>query len=1559
MPDTYSKTFAGAVQGYELSQVAERRSRVHSPQHKDGEHKGEPKVTPTEWDMPKADPLRADLVGVAFSGGGIRSATFNLGVLQALGRLKLLTRVDYLSTVSGGGYIGGWLAAWIRRVGEPGPSRPSRPTWTSVEAVESHLDPRTERLKVNDPTAAEPEPETIHHLRAHSRYLAPRFGLFTLDAWALLAIYARNLLITWLIVAPMLLVVALFCRWVVAGFAAWPAADLAGARSPDLQTILAWLFWVFLAGLASAEAVIRGLFGRVFAAGEAARAQTPKTGGEAGRPPELAESGHLEGPPSLSTRVVRSQTFWAAGAVALLAVATLGVWLEGPAPGSWGGPSGTASRMPDEYRVPRPMDEFAAVLGGPPVAALGARSPADPGEGGARPGRVLSEFLAIPGEYFGDDIRGATLFAALGLLGGVVGALLAKDQTLSRRLLYLGLTVLFGAVFGVLFTLLINHVLFFDGRNHPALFATIGTPLFLLALVAAGFIETMFAGRVYREYEREWRARLAGWLMLCAAGWLLVFGTVVYLPWALELLDRWAFGPEGRKVIPWGTFAGWVATTLFGLFAARRTAAGVAGPSLRTVARVVPVVFLAGLLAIAGELSLRVVGPEPQEPPPAAADRGPKVAVAADRDPLRVAVAVDYGDAGDRPQPRSYLHLVEDRGASPWRLLAWAWFFFGLFVAAVALVPATRFSLHSLYMNRLTRAYLGASLKDPKDGRGAAGLSSKGKRKANNFTGFDPHDDLPLAALRVKAGDLPAEWKKKGPYLGPYPIFNTTLNLVAGEELAYQDRKGASFALTPAYCGSDPTGYAMLDQGDADALWNLTVGRAVTISGAAVDPNMQNYHSPQLTAFLTILNARLGWWIEKPTGGGWSAGPPGFPGAGWPYLRELGGQTDTSWGYVHLSDGGHFENTGAYELIRRRCRHVVVVDAAEDSADASENLANLIRLVRTDFGIPIDIDTTPIRKDARGISRWHCAVGAIRYDEVDTSGVTGTLLFIRPSLTGDEEADLKNYAATNPPFPHHSTADQFFEEAQFESYRQLGFHVGMEVFRGARQEVGEPEEVRSDAAYRAYTRRLFAALRRAWAPLPDGFSEPYLRSCRDYLEATGDLRDHEPPAGGSGRGLRRVSQSLFAEARNLPAPFRRANAGFPPGVDTDAYYTDLHEVDSLLQVMELAWLENDLERFGAHPLNRGWMNVFRRWTASGAFHRYWPALRGQYSRGFVRFCEVALNLAPLPVQWCRITDPDAEPWKHILTDLGLEFRHEWAESLLDEFRRDAEREITDPVRLRAHVRDYHENYQRQYVRRAVRHSRQGGGVSLAWVVTTGRGGELSGSISRDEWVKPPDAADGVLRYDPEHAEMPTPSPSGQGPTAGRSTGRQSPEAHLPLGLVVAFPPGAVKGTPLAGATVWELLVWIRGPYRTMGLGRACLPWLLDNESGDPSAPAGQQRGIIRELRERGVTELVVRYPQLSGTAGDRLQRTMWTWFFNDHDFVSHPKDRDPRDEDPPVIRLVRDLRQSGAQLTHRARADRHQTEAAPHEDRGPGAGGAGQGQAGGGRGGDGPGEGDR
>ncbi len=315
------------------------------------------------------------------------------------------------------------------------------------------------------------------------------------------------------------------------------------------------------------------------------------------------------------------------------------------------------------------------------------------------------------------------------------------------------------------------------------------------------------------------------------------------------------------------------------------------------------------------------------------------------------------------------------------------------------LIQVNRFSMHFLYANRLTRCYLGASRRKQISGSLGAlsGVSPPAPlRPKNLFTGFDPLDDFPLADLRTVDGPTP--------YAGPIPLINCAINCLAGDELAYQDRREDAFLVTPEKCGGRLTGYAATPADEKKGKkkkgkWkheqkktgkNLTLGRAMTISGAAVDPNM-NGLSPALTALMTLFNARLGWWIENPNPAHrpwtqqaetpWEASQPGFAGL---MLNELIGKTNEKDAYVHLSDGGHFENLGVYELIRRRCRYIIVADAGTDRTAASDNMAAMLRLVRTDFGVNIELNADEMQvQKANEYSKWHCAVGRIRYDEVD------------------------------------------------------------------------------------------------------------------------------------------------------------------------------------------------------------------------------------------------------------------------------------------------------------------------------------------------------------------------------------------------------------------------------------------------------------------------------------------------------------------------------------------------------------------------------------------------
>jgi hypothetical protein len=139
--------------------------------------------------------LKEKRTALCFSGGGIRSASSGLGIVQGLARYGLLDKFDYLSTVSGGGYLGGWLSAWIHRARLP--------------AVINALRNEPEKRKL------QPEPEPIRHLRSYSNYLNPQLGFLSADTWTLVAIVLRNLLLNWLVLIPIIAAALLLPRIVV------------------------------------------------------------------------------------------------------------------------------------------------------------------------------------------------------------------------------------------------------------------------------------------------------------------------------------------------------------------------------------------------------------------------------------------------------------------------------------------------------------------------------------------------------------------------------------------------------------------------------------------------------------------------------------------------------------------------------------------------------------------------------------------------------------------------------------------------------------------------------------------------------------------------------------------------------------------------------------------------------------------------------------------------------------------------------------------------------------------------------------------------------------------------------------------------------------------------------------------------------------------------------------------------------------------------------------------------------------------------------------------------
>lgn len=747
-----------------------------------------------------------------------------------------------------------------------------------------------------------------------------------------------------------------------------------------------------------------------------------------------------------------------------------------------------------------------------------------------------------------------------------------------------------GGIGGFLVYVLLVKLLWFLPSYALAAF---GPPLAMLVVVLASFSEAGLLGDLLNEAEREWWARAGAWMMIYAAGYAIVFGISLYGGWLIQYIFS-QLGPAWQAAIA----SGWLATTIGGVLAGRspQTRNGRGNPVLEWLGVIAPPVFLVGLLA-----SLSWV----------------------------INLVVDGSAVGD-PYWGRILHPDLTRLGIMFGVCA------ALAVVAGFAVDANLFSMHAMYANRLIRCYLGASR--PKaywrkriDGHaelsgtgGAPTNSQDGLRQENLITGFDLKDDFPLQDLTI---GKPVPGKPNQVYWGPFPLINTALNLVGGEELAWQERKAEAFVLTPLYCGSKTTGYRRLPDTNTD----LTLGRAVAISGAAASPNMGYHSSSALTALMTVFNARLGWWLQNPRRGNWEASSPA---CGPLLLTELFGRTNERKRYVYLSDGGHFENLGVYELVRRRCRYIVVCDGGADPDYEFQDLAGLVRKVRNDFGVRIEIDPSPLAPPGTdGHSTWHCTVGKIHYGDVDRpktavpaddDGYTGTLVYLKASLTGDETSDILNYADEHPQFPHQTTVDQFFNESQFESYRALGFHIARVVFcdaldhmPGARA-TAQSLQAKSPARA-ALADRLFHHLTERWYPAPPGYDSRFVEATLPYLKVLQVLR--EDP------NLRQLSLSLYPD---LEQELQKLGAPAPQGRGVDQLCAERHVINHMLQVMENAWLLLHLDNHYKHPINSGWRQVFLLWTRLPAFKDHWGVLAKEYGKSFVNFCVHELDLPAVP-----------------------------------------------------------------------------------------------------------------------------------------------------------------------------------------------------------------------------------------------------------------------------------------------------------------------------------------
>ncbi|WIM04759.1 MAG: peptidoglycan-binding protein [Candidatus Nitricoxidivorans perseverans] len=764
----------------------------------------------------------------------------------------------------------------------------------------------------------------------------------------------------------------------------------------------------------------------------------------------------------------------------------------------------------------------------------------------------------------------------------------------------------------------------------------LGPPAALLALLLIVTVVIGLAGRRLREATREWWSRAGGILISILLGWLALAGVALLGSYGVFYAGAWITALGGIV---------WLATTVAGVILGRSPSTGNGkGGWKNLLAGLAPWVFVAGLLLA---LSLTLYA-----------------AITRVGDPDRPAICQPVPDGGLRSAYRIKLELAPDNhaasgevlrvkpdpGCSPARYaeqadraLANSSGRFGALLAVLAVlswllgrrVDINVFAFHMFYRNRLERCYLGAS--NP-------------VRRANPFTDLDPHDAPMLSAL-----------KRGGRTQRPYPLINTALNIARSSNLAWQERKAASFLFTPEFCGyqlpgNDDAGvsaYQKTDQflappGQAGRKGWLGLGTPITISGAAASPNA-GYHTNPATAFLmTVFNVRLGWWMQNTRKfEHWTR--PG-PGQSIPYLLKelLAATTDTD-EFVYMSDGGHFENLGIYELVRRRCRYIIACDAGCDPDYTFEDLGNAIRKCRIDLGIEIEINPGAIMPDPdTGHGLFHCAVGRIHYERTDPVATAGYLLYIKTSLTGDEPADINQYKAEHADFPHESTGDQWYSESQFESYRGLGRHVATKVLSQAHDAAGQTS---GDRPCRDLE-RFFHALSEQWYP-PSRAGQAAFSKHGAELEDIYDRMREDP-------SLRFLDAQIYPEWAKLgqrvrPEPSREQCTMLP--LTEEELRAGFYLCNTLIQLMENVYADLRLEDEYAHPDNRGWMNLFRHWSWSGMFRVTWAICVATYGARFQEFCRrhMGLECGELALADAVVVGDDG--WRDRINVLELEHVH--------------------------------------------------------------------------------------------------------------------------------------------------------------------------------------------------------------------------------------------------------------------------------------------------------------
>jgi hypothetical protein len=1111
-------------------------------------------VDPPKGAAHHPDDIRTSLAGLALSGGGIRSATFSLGVLQALGERKCLGIFDYLSTVSGGGFIGAWYSAWLSRPDR----RPTPRLFPEDERLEPDRFPSLLLDRGNRPIgraaamAGTPDGsrdvllhDPLHHVRTFANYLTPRKGILSGDTWRAVTIVTRNLSLTWLVMLPLLLAATLLAQLFFAGSrelgdgfacsvpdsaatvivgtdtttrlvprratttvcdaarqATLRAASVAPASAPIDTTVLSHDVIVERRLLALVDPLIAfALLAVAFTVAwmlyGAGRVLATVVGFSMmlAAVAVLFSGGPAPGATSdLSWVSERWDHFWRSrwqwlgvfGSAAILVVAAIGPWAETwwrNRKRHWSGVGGSRG----DHRSDVARDQVRSRL-----VRWHARM--------TLAGLVVLATLLIVGFshelawYLFDPQRG-TVAAKARAAGGWFALLVAgasalftfirafpsskaKDSAPSEpgritRLVFavapaivLLALVMLAAAFGQ--WMLSDRAVWAVTADAPPSATPATNALLIGALLAIVFaVYERFDPSIMSDGKSEGGWRRLGLFTIPLAGAAIWYR---FPHWVTRLLPL----SRKRDYVIVGLTLALVAARLVSLWRASRVRAGGAPPSRRRAIRAaltaVPVVSGALIVWLVPFAVASTMNPE--------AVTVHEVAVSllvyilllvtldllpGGRDNLRSLALLALAAIGCAAEvvlqhmERSHIAIALATEGIGWAgfLIAWA-------IGIGWMADPNLISLHNFYKSRLIRAFLGAS--------------NTAERTNSEITEAVAGDDVRMKDLRNHVCGAPVH------------IVNATLNLVGGRDLATAQRSAGLFTISSEVCGSARTGYHSTQHYMGGT---LTLGSAVAASGAAVSPNMgAKTVSAALALLLSLLNVRLGYWVPTPNRSRWREAQPRL----WPFylLREALSQTNDLGTYCYLTDGGHFDNTGVYALVERGCQYVLVLD---DGAEA-------VRRCRIDFGAEIRFEGAVdayMPDEKSGLVGAQIATGRIQYADAHLSmlGWTpeqiaarrsgagdGIIIWVKPGVSRQDSVDVRQYKLENGAFPQQSTADQWYDESQFESYRALAYQVMARTIDGMGPN-DRPDGVRNGQAFfTAFSRAASVGMSAPLAEIP-------------------------------------------------------------------------------------------------------------------------------------------------------------------------------------------------------------------------------------------------------------------------------------------------------------------------------------------------------------------------------------------------------------------------------------------------------------------------------------------